>query len=54
MTPTTEELKSLIDACERCECLFDCYCASNIEWAERKLVELERDSALSSHERNSP
>jgi hypothetical protein len=42
---TRVELRALIDACERCECPPpSCYCASNLEWAERKLAELDKRS----------
>lgn len=41
---TRIELHSLIAACERCDCLTEvpCYCASNIEWAQRALEKLEK------------
>lgn len=34
------ELLALIDACERCECDFECYCDSNRRWAGAKLQRL--------------
>jgi hypothetical protein len=44
---TRVELRALIDACERCECPpeMNCYCASNLEWAERKLAAMAPDSS---------
>lgn len=44
---TRVELLALIAACEQCECDFNCYCASNIEWAERQLEKLKRRTQLS-------
>ncbi len=38
---TRVELRSLIAACEQCTCDFNCYCASNIQWAERQLEKLD-------------
>lgn len=35
------ELLSLIDACDRCACTFDCYCATNRQWAENNLAALD-------------
>lgn len=43
---TRTELRALIAACEECECDFNCYCASNIQWAERKLAELDRNNPV--------
>lgn len=44
---TEIELIGLIDACSRCECPpeMNCYCASNLEWGERKLAELRQRRA---------
>jgi len=41
---TEFELLRLIEACGQCECPpgFNCYCASNLDWAERKLEELRK------------
>ena len=44
---TRVELQSLIAACEQCDCDFNCYCASNIEWAQRQLEKLNRRTSLS-------
>jgi hypothetical protein len=41
---TRAELLALIAVCERCECEFNCYCASNITWAERELAKLDLKS----------
>lgn len=38
---TRVELRCLILACDECACEFECYCASNKEWAEAKLRKLD-------------
>jgi hypothetical protein len=37
---TEIELLGLIQSCSDCQCGHDCYCASNLEWAEKKLEAL--------------
>lgn len=48
---TRVELRSLILACDECECLHECYCASNREWALRKLKELDLNEAAAGSSR---
>lgn len=40
--PSRDYFLRLLEVCGECECDFDCYCASNAEWAERELAKLTR------------